>query len=315
VLTGDHAHDLADHYGIAVAMAFGSYVAGSTPMGGGTVGFPILVLLFEQPATLGRDFSFAVQSIGMTSASIFILCTRQKLEWVILRWALLGTLIGTPLGILLIAPHVSGTLIKVAFAVTWASFGLLHLRRTRDICANIGETPAAHRFDRKVGFTVGLLAGGTVASVTGVGIDMALYAVMVLLMRADLKVAIPSSVIIMAFTSVVGSLTKLVGAGFVDEVYHNWLAAAPVVVLGAPLGALIVSRIGRRPTLYVVALLCLAQFVWVMRDESARLGWVGILGAIGAVLAFNAGFEWLWRVGDRLERRSLPMIIDRTHPT
>jgi hypothetical protein len=29
---------------IAVAMAAGSYAAGSTPMGGGTVGFPILVL-------------------------------------------------------------------------------------------------------------------------------------------------------------------------------------------------------------------------------------------------------------------------------
>ena len=67
------------HWPIALAMALGSYVAGSTPMGGGTVGFPVLVLLFEMPATLGRDFSFAVQSIGMTSASIFILARRQPL--------------------------------------------------------------------------------------------------------------------------------------------------------------------------------------------------------------------------------------------
>jgi len=249
VVVGNHWHTIKEHYGIAVAMAFGSYVAGSTPMGGGTVGFPILVLLFHESATLGRDFSFAVQSIGMTSASIFILSRRLPLEWVILRWALIGSLIGTPLGILFIAPHVSGLVIKILFAVVWASFGVLHLRRTRDICANIGETPAAHRFDRNVGFAIGLLAGALVASITGVGIDMILYAVMVLLMRADLKVAIPSSVIIMAFTSVIGMVTKWLFAEVQPGVFENWLAAAPIVALGAPLGAFIVTRIGRKPTL------------------------------------------------------------------
>ena len=33
-----------EHWPIALAMALGSYVAGSTPMGGGTIGFPVLVL-------------------------------------------------------------------------------------------------------------------------------------------------------------------------------------------------------------------------------------------------------------------------------
>ena len=99
VASGNHWHTLREHWGIAAAMAFGSYAAGSTPLGGGTIGFPVLVLLFHQPATLGRDFSFAIQSIGMSSASIFILCRRQLLEWNILRWSLLGSLIGTPLGV------------------------------------------------------------------------------------------------------------------------------------------------------------------------------------------------------------------------
>ncbi len=213
VLAGHHWQTIKEHYGIAIAMAFGSYVAGSTPMGGGTVGFPILVLLFKLPASLGRDFSFAVQSIGMTSATIFILSRRLPLEWVMLRWSLVGSLIGTPLGILFIAPHVPELAIKVLFAIVWASFGVLHLRRINDICANHGVAPAAHRFDRNAGLMIGLLAGATVASITGVGIDMVLYAVLVCLSRADLKVAIPSSVVIMSFTSVVGIATKALFTG------------------------------------------------------------------------------------------------------
>lgn len=312
VVLGHHGPTLREHWGIAVAMAFGSYVAGSTPMGGGTVGFPILVLLFDLPATLGRDFSFAVQSIGMTSASLFILCRRQHLEWVMLRWAMLGSLLGTPLGIVFLAPHVPGFLIKVVFATVWASFGVLHLYRTTQICANIGETPVAHAFDRKAGFWVGLVAGATVAAITGVGIDMVLYSVMVLLMRADLKSAIPSSVLIMAFTSLVGIVTKNLVTGLQPGVFENWLAAAPIVALGAPLGAFVVDRIGRKPTLLVVAFLCLGQFAWTMHEEYAVLGWTGILLALLGVGLTNVGFEWLWRLGDRFERRSVPMVIPRS---
>ncbi len=305
VASGHHWHTLRDHWGIAAAMAFGSYAAGSTPLGGGTVGFPVLVLLFHQPATLGRDFSFAIQSIGMTSASIFILCCRQLLEWVILRWTLLGALIGTPFGVLMIAPHVPAIVIKLTFAVVWASFGVLHLYRTDDICRNVGETPAAHRFDRKVGFAVGLLAGATVASITGVGIDMVLYALMVLLMRADLKVAIPTTVIVMAFTSLVGIATKSLFGGVQPGVYENWLAAAPVVALGAPFGSFIVNLAGRKATLYIVAFLCIAQFFWTLQQSLPALGSLGVAAALLSVMMFNMALEFLWRFGDRLGRRSL----------
>jgi uncharacterized membrane protein YfcA len=303
VVTGGHWQEMQEHWGIAVAMAMGSYVAGSTPMGGGTVGFPILVLLFNEPAALGRDFSFAIQSIGMTSATIFILCRRQPLEWPMLRAAMLGSLVGTPLGIALIAPVVPGLVIKVLFAVVWASFGVLHFYRIKEITAHHGIIPTQLRFDTLTGLTVGFLCGLLVVSITGVGIDMVLYVVLVLVCHADLKIAIPTSVIIMAFTSVVGVAAKLLLGDFQPGVYDNWLVAAPIVALGAPLGAFIVHRIGRESTLVVVSVLCVAQFIWTMYNEWAQLQLWGLLIALAGVGLFNLLFQKLHQLGDRLERR------------
>ncbi|MDX1569341.1 MAG: sulfite exporter TauE/SafE family protein [Xanthomonadales bacterium] len=291
------------HWPIAVAMAAGSYVAGSTPMGGGTVGFPILVLLFDQPASLGRDFSFAVQAVGMTSAALFIWSRRQPLEWPMLRAALIGALIGTPLGIIFVAPLVSGLFIKLLFAVVWASFGLLHLHRINEITAHQGITPTNLRFDTMTGAIVGFVGGLTIASITGVGIDMLLYMVLVLVCHADLRIAIPTSVILMAFVSVVGLFTKLLLGTIEPGVWPNWLAAAPVVAIGAPFGALVVSRIGRRPTLLVVSVLCVAQFGWTLWHERQALSPWTIAATLLGVILFLLVFQELHRLGDRLARR------------
>jgi uncharacterized membrane protein YfcA len=291
---------VAEHWPIALAMAFGSYVAGSTPMGGGSVGFPVLVLFFDQPASLGRDFSFAVQSVGMVSASIFILARRQPLAWAMLKGAMLGALVGTPLGIVFVAPLVPELWIKVVFAVIWASFGVLHLYRINEISSHVGMTSPGESWDFRVGLLVGLGAGATVAAVTGVGIDMVIYAALVLLCRADLKISIPTSVLIMAFTSVLGIGFKLAFTGVQPGVYENWLAAAPVVALGAPLGVFAVALIGRKPTLLFVAVLCVAQFVWTCHAERAALGSTGVGLAVFAVLLVLLGFERLRSWGRQL---------------
>ena len=304
VIAGDHWTTLAEHWPIASAMALGSYFAGSTPMGGGTVGFPVLVLLMDSPATLGRDFSFAVQAIGMTSASIWILCRRQPLEWPMLRAALIGSLIGTPLGVVHVAPLVPDLFIKLLFAALWCSFGLLHLRRIREITGYEGMTPHDLAFDHRVGFLVGLFGGMTVASITGVGIDMLIYMVLVLWCHADLKIAIPTSVVLMAFTSVVGIAMKLVLGGVAPGTFEHWLAAAPVVAIGAPLGAWVVTRIGRRPTLYLVSLLCVAQFAWTLIHERTSLGVWTLIATLSATILFLAIFQGMYTQGRRLARRS-----------
>ncbi|QDU92805.1 sulfite exporter TauE/SafE family protein [Lignipirellula cremea] len=301
VIWRDGWSDLQAHWPIALAMALGSYVAGSTPMGGGTVGFPVLVLLFDLPGSLGRNFGLAVQSIGMVSASIYIFAARRPLDWGLLRPALLGALIGTPLGAAFVAPFLPDLWVKLLFAVVWCSFGVMHLIKLRELVAAEGVSPRRRSWDQPIGWTIGL-TGGVVASIAGVGIDMMVYAVLVLLYRADLRISIPTSVVLMAFTSVVGIGSNLLlaqvnpGLYYVDpEVFSNWLAAAPIVALGAPFGALVVNLISRTPTLLAVSLLCIGQFVWTVIQ--AGVTGFALAGAIAGVVAVNGLFYLLYQAG------------------
>ena len=156
-MTGLGAWDrLIEHWPIAAAMALGSYFAGSTPMGGGTIGFPVLTLLFDYPASLGRNFGLAVQSVGMVSASIFILSRRRALDWAMLRPALAGAVLGTPLGAVFIAPFTPDLLARLLFAVIWAAFGVIHWLKLNEIVAPNGPRTAHDSLDTPIGLMIGV---------------------------------------------------------------------------------------------------------------------------------------------------------------
>ncbi len=297
VASGDHWASLGEHWAIAVAMALGSYFGSSTPMGGGAVGFPVLVLLLGEPASVGRDFSFAVQSIGMTSASLYIFARGGRVAWPILGWALAAGAVVVPLATVQVVPVLPPLAVKLLFAVVWAGFGIVHFFRWREIEDLSGtgiHTPAR---DLALGLLIGV-TGGLVTAVTGVGVNMLLYMVMVMLFRADAKIAIPTSVIAMASLSLVGVAIRAVLGGVQEEVYLNWLAAAPVAALSAPFGAWMVQRIPRAPTLWLVSALCLAQFVWTCVQE--RITGTTLVVAVAGVMAVVLIFQGLYRRGRRL---------------
>jgi len=128
-----------------------------------------------------------------------------------------------------------------------------------------------------------------------VGIDMLLYTLLVLLYRMDLKVAVPTSVVIMAAASIMGSGLQLARGGFEPEILYYWLAASPVVILGAPLGAYFVSIVPRITTLYFVAILCVAQFFWTVQQVGPSPSeWVFVV--LHLTLALT-GFWLLYSVG------------------
>ena len=89
---------------------------------------------------------------------------------------------------------------------------------------------------------------------------MILYMVLVIYYRTDLKTAIPTSVVLMAMTSVIGLFTQCAMGQLDSQIWGHWLAAAPVVAVGAPFGAWVVSRMGREFSILLVSLLCLFQF-------------------------------------------------------
>lgn len=317
VILVDGWQAILNHWPIAAAMALGSYFAGSTPMGGGTVGFPVLTLFFDYPASMGRNFGLAVQSIGMVSASIYILAMRRPIDRAILLPALVGAAIATPLGAAFLAPGASDLLVKLIFAVIWAGFGVIHWLKIADIVKPEGLRVSHERLDTPIGLAIGL-SGGIIASLTGVGIDMIVYAVLVLFYRTDLKVAIPTSVILMAFTSVVGIASNAALASAFPVVYAidpavflNWLAAAPVVALGAPIGAIVVERLPRQPTLLLVSTLCIAQFVWTLVDQ--QVGGLTLIVTLCALILVCWFFLYLFKLGHPNSARAIEEI--RPAPT
>lgn len=307
VLVGGHVQTISDHWPIAVAMALGSYFAGSTPMGGGTIGFPVLVLILGEGAALGRDFSLAVQSIGMTSAAIFILASRRPIERTLLLWTLVGVTVATPLGAAFVAGRIPDVWIKLIFAVIWCSFGILHFVKMREIVAMHGVTRTSTGFDREIGLAVGVV-GGLLASIVGVGVDMVLYAVLVLLYRADLKAAIPTSVIAMAYASLVGIGSHAALGSLDPAVFGHWIAAAPIVAVGAPFGALVVHYLPRRPTLVLVSGLCVLQYVWMLGRTKPTGS--ALIFAIGGVVIFNALFHLMYARGKKLHDARGEMPLD-----
>jgi uncharacterized membrane protein YfcA len=269
--------EVARQWPIALVMILGSLVAGATPMGGGAVSFPFLVLWLHIPPDQARDFGLVIQAAGMTSALIYILCRRILIQGRVLVWTIAGAAAGMLLGTLVIAPYVPANFAKLIFACIWMSFAVLTIAKSREFCAMSGVKPIDGRAAMRIGLLVGII-GGIVASIIGVGVEMVLYTVLVLRYRCDLKIAVPTAVSAMAATAVMGVALHLWLGDIPRDIATKFLAAGPVVIFGAPIGAYIVNVIPRARTLYFVSVLGVAQFVWTLYRLERTLGeWMFVL--------------------------------------
>lgn len=285
---------LQDHWEVAVTMIFGSMVAGGTSMGGGAVGFPVLTKLLEVPPHEAKIFSLAIQSVGMSAASLTIIAMRTKVEWRIVRWASLGGLLGQVWGTMGLAAIVSPDLTRLSFTMMVASFAIALLVSGTQHSQRHPFVPRWSSRESLIAVGLGLV-GGTISGLVGSGIDTFVFSVMVLLFRLCETIGTPTSVILMALNAIAGfALHAFVIGDFVPPVREYWIAAVPVVVVGAPVGAMLCTLLNRQAILTILLFLISVEVVSSLLLISLD---VPLLLACASVLTLFSGFYyWISKV-------------------
>lgn len=247
---------------MTVTMIFGSFIAGASSEGGGAVAYPVMTLAFQITPDIARNFSLAIQSIGMTAASLWILARRIPIEKTYLWVAMTGGMAGITFATFYILPLISAAYAKMMFVSFWLSFGVAlfvinHIRK-RDARTSLESMSVSQKAELMgVGFI-----GGMLSAVFGNGIDICTFAYVTLKYDLSEKIATPTSVILMTSNAVAGSLLHvLVLQDMQQEVIAFWLVCIPVVMLGAPFGAYIVTRLKRLSIAYMLYIIIIAQFI------------------------------------------------------
>ena len=280
------------HWQIAVTMAFASIIAGGTSIGGGAVAFPVFTKLLHVSPYDAKVFSLAIQSVGMGAAALVISLTGIRVAWPVILWASIGGVIGVGLG-LGIAPLLPSNVVKMSFSLVLASFAitLLALNRGARECHPV--MPIWTVRERAIAIGAGLL-GGVMSGLVGNGIDILVFSAMVLLFRMSEKVATPTSVILMAVNALVGLAWQgWVFEDFTDPVRSYWLAAIPVVVVGAPLGAILCSKFRRETIANILIGLIFIELITSL--ILIPLNPMVICLSLGILLGFSYLNYWMYR--------------------
>lgn len=249
---------IENYWQVTVTMIFGSIIAGATSEGGGAIAFPVFTKVLQISPVDAKVFSLAVQSIGMVAASIAIIMMRVQVLWRVIVWVSLGGVFGLFVGSVLLTPVLASDSVRMLFTVMAVSLAYTLMRLSAGFRLNHISMPEINLREAGLLLVVGVV-GGTVSGLVGSGIDMICFSVLVLLFRISESIATPTSVILMAINSVFGVLLQIYFLdGINTQVQAYWLAAVPVVVVGAPLGAYFCSRMHYLHIRYLlIALICL----------------------------------------------------------
>jgi uncharacterized membrane protein YfcA len=251
---------VANHWQVSLTMVFGSLVGGGTSEGGGAVGFPVLTKVLAVPADQARLFSFAIQSVGMTCASISIVRNRVPVEWRAIRFGAPAAMVGVVVSCLYLAPRLQSGTVRLIFTAILVGLGLaLWISRRfapdrRDFIDLFGPG------ERAALVGAGLL-GGLLSGLAAVGENTIMFALLVLGFRVCERVVTPTTVVLLTIVTCTGFATHVLVMGdFQGPVVDMWLAAVPVVAIGAPTGALICTRLSRDVIVRILYVLISIEF-------------------------------------------------------
>ena len=296
--------NLIAHWEAAVTMIFGSMVAGGTSMGGGAVAFPVFTKVLHFPPQEAKVFSLAIQSIGMSAASLVIVAMNTRLEWQFVRWASLGGIPGIIISSIFLAPILPSDVIKFSFTMMVSSFAIVlfvlnRTRKSRNLAIYVWG-----KQERIISLVAGLW-GGIVSGLVGSGMDIVCFSVMVLLFGLCEKVSTPTSVILMAINAVVGFiLHRFVISDFVEPLVGYWLAAVPIVVVGAPAGAMFCSMLRRQTIAKILMGLILVESLssFILIPLNPNLIYFSLL----VFVLFSSIYFWMYQTKVYLKNKQYP---------
>ncbi|MEM7030425.1 MAG: sulfite exporter TauE/SafE family protein [Chloroflexota bacterium] len=271
---------------VSVTMALGSVIAGATPQGGATVAFPVFTKVLHIASHDARTFGLMIQAVGMTMAAVFIYVRRIPVLLHVIGWVSVGGAVGVIAGAFI--GQMPGPYPKILFTFATTAFGVaLVLSRwvlkssPRNDIAGWGN---GHRFV----FALTGIFGGFFAANTGAGTDMFAFILLTLAFGVNEKISTPTTVIIMGINSVVGFALYAALPGEIGPAWNYWLVAVPIVILGAPLGALITSRIKRDYLILFILFLTgveLTTTIWLVPFNQTMIR-VAIITIIACALSF-----------------------------
>lgn len=253
---------LTRRWAASLTMVFGSFIAGSSPEGSAAISYPVFTLLLKIPPPVARNFSFAIQSIGMTSASLLILGLRVRVDWNYIRYVTLGGIFGLVFGTYYVVPLISPVAAKLFFVSLWLSFGITLWRENSRPQRDVSDAIVPFLSADKRRLALFGLVGGVISSIFGTGINIFTFCLVTIYYRLSEKVATPSSVIIMTIETLLGFfLHAQVLHDFSRESFELWLACVPVVVFFAPLGAFVITKLPREAIARLLYVILLVQFI------------------------------------------------------
>ncbi|MGK7878140.1 MAG: sulfite exporter TauE/SafE family protein [Xenococcaceae cyanobacterium] len=301
--------NLVQYWQMTATMIFGSIVAGGTSMGGGAVAFPVFTKVLQIPPQEAKIFSLAIQSIGMTAASIVIVAMGIKIEWRFIRWVSLGGIPGMVLGSYVLFPMLSSDVIKISFTMMVGSFAVVLLSLNRRTRSRNLVIPRWSNRERLISLVVGVF-GGTISGLVGSGMDVLVFSVMVLLFGICEKVGTPTSVILMAINAVIGFMVHLFIIGdFTPPITNYWLAAVPVVVVGAPLGAILCNLLTRKTIITIllglISIELIASFVLIPLTKPV------LYACLLSFALFLSAYYWMYRSSAAWRKYSQPDTLFR----
>jgi uncharacterized protein len=267
----------AEWWPMSLTMVLGSMVAGATAEGGAAVAFPVFTKVLQIPATEARTFGLMIQSVGMTMAGVVILTRRVKILPGVIGWVSLGGVLGMVVGTFLIP--IPPPYPKILFTFITAAFGVALMISRWGLNWNPEDQFLTQTTGRRLLCILMGIVGGIFAANTGSGIDTLTFIVLTLAFGINEKVSTPSTVIIMGINSVVGFFLHGIVAQDIGIVWNYWLVCIPVVILGAPLGAWIASRVNRDVIITLLLVLITIELVttiWLIPFTSGMVRFAGV---------------------------------------